>query len=51
MILLNKLVFVERRNLRMENKMKSYKLGWYLLFVSIGGILGIAVYNMIGWIF
>ena len=35
----------------MENKMKNSKLGWYLLCLSIGGILGIIVFHTIGWIF
>ena len=35
----------------MKDKMKSSKLGWYLLCLSIGAILGIVVFNKIGWIF
>ncbi len=35
----------------MENKMKSSKSGWYLLCLSIGGILGIVIWNLFGWIF
>ena len=35
----------------MKEKVKSSKIGWYLLSLSIGAILGIAVFNKIGWIF
>ncbi len=35
----------------MEYKKESTKLGWYLLCLSVGGILGIAVFNQISWIF
>ncbi len=34
-----------------KRTMKNSKLGWYLLCLSIGAILGIAVFNKIGWIF
>ena len=34
-----------------KETMKNSKLGWYLLCLSIGAILGIAVFNKIGWIF
>lgn len=35
----------------MKEKVKRSKIGWYLLSLSIGAILGIAVFNKIGWIF
>lgn len=35
----------------MEGNKKCSKVGWYLLCLSIGGILGIVVFNRIGWIF
>ena len=30
---------------------KIFKLVWYLLCMSIGAILGIVVFNKVGWIF
>lgn len=35
----------------MENKENNSKVGWYLLFLSIGGVTGIVVWNTVGWIF
>ncbi len=34
-----------------RDNMENSKLGWYLLCLSIGAILGIAMFNRIGWIF
>lgn len=34
-----------------KETMKNSKLGWYLLCLAIGAILGIVVFNKIGWIF
>ena len=35
----------------MNYKENNSKLAWYLLCLSIGGILGILMWNMLGWIF
>lgn len=37
--------------MKKKEDMESSKSGWYLLCLSIGGILGIAMFNSIGWIF